>query len=102
MSQPVVPDIENKPAPGISYFTPAQEPPAGTAANPQSDGSAPPKLFRPLSVRGLTFHNRIGVSAVQAIMLSILCEPLHWNSRLQGMTMSSYRHSANTQPTMDT
>ncbi|KAH1338147.1 hypothetical protein KXX67_000809 [Aspergillus fumigatus] len=60
MSQPVVPDIENKPAPGISYFTPAQEPPAGTAANPQSDGSAPPKLFRPLSVRGLTFHNRIG------------------------------------------
>ncbi|KAL5358794.1 hypothetical protein BJX96DRAFT_183340 [Aspergillus floccosus] len=43
------PDIENKPAPGISYFTPAQDPPAGTAANPQSDGSTPPKLFQPLS-----------------------------------------------------
>ncbi|RHZ54631.1 NADH:flavin oxidoreductase/NADH oxidase [Aspergillus thermomutatus] len=62
MSRSEVPDIENKPAPGISYFTPAQEPPAGTAANPQSDGSAPPKLFQPLSVRGLTFHNRIGLS----------------------------------------
>jgi hypothetical protein len=56
-----VPDIENKPAKGISYFTPAQEPPAGTAANPQSDGSKPPKLFQPLTIRGVTFHNRIGV-----------------------------------------
>ncbi|KAL1966958.1 hypothetical protein VTN77DRAFT_3702 [Rasamsonia byssochlamydoides] len=55
-------DIENKPAKGISYFTPAQEPPAGTAANPQSDGSQPPKLFQPLTIRGLTFHNRIGLS----------------------------------------
>ncbi|KAF7173692.1 hypothetical protein CNMCM5623_005912 [Aspergillus felis] len=62
MSRPAVPDIENKRAPGISYFTPAQEPPAGTAAIPQSDGSTPPKLFQPLSVRGLTFHNRIGLS----------------------------------------
>jgi hypothetical protein len=57
------PDIENKPAPGISYFTPAQNPPAGTAANPQSDGSTPPKLFERLSIRGLTLHNRIGVGA---------------------------------------
>jgi hypothetical protein len=74
MSRPAVPDIENKRAPGISYFTPAQEPPAGTAANPQSDGSAPPKLFQPLSVRGLTFHNRIGVSPGNPP--SRLCEPL--------------------------
>ncbi|KAE8151189.1 hypothetical protein BDV25DRAFT_153048 [Aspergillus avenaceus] len=62
MSPSQFPDIENKAAPGISYFTPAQEPPAGTAANPQSDGTAPPKLFHPLSVRGITFHNRIGLS----------------------------------------
>jgi len=62
MSRAQVPDIINKPAPGISYFTPAQEPPAGTAANPQSDGSKPPKLFQPLTLRGVTFHNRIGVS----------------------------------------
>lgn len=53
------PDIENKPAKGISYFTPAQEPPAGTA-NPDA---SPPKLFQPFKVRGLTFHNRIGVSS---------------------------------------
>jgi hypothetical protein len=56
------PDIVNKAAEGISYYTPAQEPPAGSAANPQSDGSQPPKLFQPFTVRGVTFHNRIGVS----------------------------------------
>lgn len=62
MSQPTFPDIDNKAASGISYYTPAQIPPAGTAAIPQSDGAAPPKLFQPLSLRGVTFHNRIGVS----------------------------------------
>ncbi|PKY05949.1 FMN-linked oxidoreductase [Aspergillus campestris IBT 28561] len=56
------PIIDNKPAPNISYFTPAQDPPAGTAANPQSDGQSPPKLFQPLSIRGLTLQNRIGLS----------------------------------------
>lgn len=55
------PDIDNKAAAGIPYYTPAQDPPAGTAANPQSDGSAPPKLFQPFKLRGLTFPNRIGV-----------------------------------------
>lgn len=55
------PDIENKAAAGISYYTPAQVPPAGTAANPQSNGSAPPKLFQPFKLRGVTFPNRIGV-----------------------------------------
>ncbi|ETN39141.1 uncharacterized protein HMPREF1541_05364 [Cyphellophora europaea CBS 101466] len=54
--------IENKPAPGVPYFTPAQTPPAGTAANPQSNGSAPPKLFQPLTIRGTTFQNRIFLS----------------------------------------
>ncbi|KAJ5776312.1 uncharacterized protein N7511_001323 [Penicillium nucicola] len=56
------PDIPNKPANGISYYTPAQDPPAGTAASPQSDGTKPPKLFQPFKVRGVTFHNRIGLS----------------------------------------
>lgn len=55
-------DIELKAAPGVSYFTPAQVPPAGTAADPQSDGLKPPKLFKPLTLRGVTFQNRIGVS----------------------------------------
>ncbi|TFK30974.1 hypothetical protein BDQ12DRAFT_403634, partial [Crucibulum laeve] len=49
----------NVPAPNVSYFTPLQNPPAGTAANPQPDGKAIPNLFRPLKIRGLEFHNRI-------------------------------------------
>ena len=55
------PDVPTKPAEGISYFTPAQEPPAGTARNPQTSGRPIPKLFQPLKVRGMTFQNRIGV-----------------------------------------
>lgn len=56
------PLIVNKPAPGISYFTPAQTPPSGTAKDPQSDGLAIPKLFQPLTIRGVTFQNRIWLS----------------------------------------
>jgi hypothetical protein len=52
----------NKPAPAISYFTPAQVPAAGTAFDPQPDGSPIPKLFQPIKIRGTTFHNRIFVS----------------------------------------
>jgi len=52
----------NKAAPGISYFTPAQEPPAGSALDPQPDGKTIPKLFKPLKLRGLTLQNRIMVS----------------------------------------
>lgn len=54
--------IENEAADGISYYTPAQVPPAGTASDPQPDGSHPPKLFQPLKLRGLTLQNRIMVS----------------------------------------
>lgn len=57
-----LPDVDIKPAEGISYFTPAQDPPAGTAASPQSNGQSIPKLFQPLTIRGVTFPNRIGVS----------------------------------------
>lgn len=56
------PLIINKPAEGISYFTPAQVPPSGTAKNPQSSGHAVPKLFQPLTIRGVTFQNRVFVS----------------------------------------
>ena len=38
-----------------------ERPPAGTAFDPQSDGSHPPKLFQPLKLRGVTFQNRIMV-----------------------------------------
>ncbi|KAK5166963.1 NADH-dependent flavin oxidoreductase [Saxophila tyrrhenica] len=58
------PQFANKPAPGISYFTPAQNPPAGTAQ--VIEGQNVPKLFRPLKIRGLTMPNRI--------MLSPLCQ----------------------------
>ena len=39
---------ENKAAPGVPFFTPAQEPPAGTALNPQPDGKPIPKCVRAL------------------------------------------------------
>lgn len=50
----------------VSYFTPAQIPPAGTASDPQPNGQPIPKLFKPFTLRGLTFQNRI--------MLSPLCQ----------------------------
>ncbi|KAF2472425.1 FMN-linked oxidoreductase [Lindgomyces ingoldianus] len=56
----------NKAAPGISYFTPAQDPPAGTAIRMKDGSSKIPKLFTPLKLRGLTLQNRI--------MLSPLCQ----------------------------
>ncbi|OQE15277.1 hypothetical protein PENSTE_c029G02105 [Penicillium steckii] len=56
------PDVPIAAAPGISYFTPAQSPPAGTARNPQTSGKAIPKLFQPLTIRGHTFQNRLGVA----------------------------------------
>ncbi|KAI8627954.1 hypothetical protein F5Y19DRAFT_440524 [Xylariaceae sp. FL1651] len=45
----------NVPAPGVPYFTPAQEPPSGTALG---DGNTS-KLFTPLTIRGVTFQNRL-------------------------------------------
>ncbi|KAI9569891.1 hypothetical protein HD554DRAFT_2019445 [Boletus coccyginus] len=54
--------ITNRPAPGISYFTPAQVPAAGTAYVPQPDNRPIPKLFQPIKIRGATFHNRIFLS----------------------------------------
>lgn len=44
---------DNFAAKGISYYTPAQDPPAGT----QLEGST--KLFTPLTIRGLTLPNRL-------------------------------------------
>lgn len=58
------PDVPVKPAEGISYFTPAQSPPAGTARDPQTSGKPIPKLFQPLTIRGQSFQNRLGVSLV--------------------------------------
>ncbi|MCJ1309744.1 hypothetical protein MMC25_003405 [Agyrium rufum] len=57
---------DNEPASGISYFTPAQVPPAGSAVNPQPSSKPIPKLFTPLQIRSMTLQNRI--------MLSPLCQ----------------------------
>ncbi|OAQ59678.1 NADH oxidase [Pochonia chlamydosporia 170] len=45
--------IDNVAAKGISYYTPAQDPPAGI----QVEGTT--KLFSPLTIRGVTFPNRL-------------------------------------------
>lgn len=49
------------PAKGVSFFTPAQDPPAGTALG-TTDGTPVPKLFQPLKIRGVELPNRIWVS----------------------------------------
>lgn len=53
--------LPNTPAPGTSYFTPAQEPPSGSAKSPAS-GNKIPKLFTPLTIKNTTFQNRIFLS----------------------------------------
>jgi hypothetical protein len=50
----------NTPAKGVSYFTPEQVPPAGTAE--PVDNKEVPTLFQPLKIRGLEFQNRVWVS----------------------------------------
>lgn len=50
--------VENAPAIGTPYYTPAQIPPSGTALDNQRSGS----LFAPLTIRGVTFQNRIFLS----------------------------------------
>ncbi|KAF9528418.1 hypothetical protein CPB83DRAFT_791785 [Crepidotus variabilis] len=52
----------NTPAPDVSFFTPYQAIPAGTAVDPQPDGKPIPKLFQPLKIRGVNFQNRIFLS----------------------------------------
>lgn len=59
---PTQPSTQNKAAHGVPFFTPDQDPPSGTAVDPQPDGTAIPKLFTPLKIRGVTFQNRIFLS----------------------------------------
>ncbi|EFY97247.1 NADH:flavin oxidoreductase [Metarhizium robertsii] len=51
-------DLRNKGQSGIPFYTPAQEPAAGTAA----DASTAPTLYTPLRMRSLELHNRFVVS----------------------------------------
>ena len=57
-----VPIIINKPAPGVPFFSPAQDPPSGTPVDPQPNDKPIPKLFTPIKIRDVTFQNRIFVS----------------------------------------
>ncbi|KAI1493732.1 NADPH dehydrogenase [Biscogniauxia mediterranea] len=50
--------IKNQGAPNSPYYTPVQNPPAGTALDP----ATAPTLFQPLTIRGMTLQNRIAVS----------------------------------------
>ncbi|KAK9458390.1 hypothetical protein V1511DRAFT_492505 [Dipodascopsis uninucleata] len=50
-----------KGATGVPYYTPAQEPAAGTLLS-VPEGKTTPKAFEPLTIRGITFQNRIWVS----------------------------------------
>ncbi|KLO05662.1 FMN-linked oxidoreductase, partial [Schizopora paradoxa] len=70
----------NAPAPNVPYFTPAQVPPSGTALDPQPVGKPIPKLFQPLNIRGVEFHNRI--------FLSPLCQYSADNGALTAWHMS--------------
>ncbi|CZT09183.1 related to flavin oxidoreductase [Rhynchosporium graminicola] len=54
--------LENVPAENITYFTPRQIIPAGTAIVHSDSKSPKPKVFQPLQLRGLTLQNRIIVS----------------------------------------
>ncbi|KAK6581885.1 hypothetical protein PZA11_005582 [Diplocarpon coronariae] len=47
----------NTAAPGAAFYTPIQDPPAGSALEPN-----PPTLFSPLKIRDATFQNRIWVA----------------------------------------
>ncbi|KAI1107707.1 FMN-linked oxidoreductase [Jackrogersella minutella] len=50
--------IVNKGAPNVPFYTPIQDPPAGTALDPASA----PTLFKPLKIRGVELQNRFVVS----------------------------------------
>ncbi|ROW10939.1 hypothetical protein VMCG_01267 [Cytospora schulzeri] len=55
----------SKPAQGIPFYTPAQEPPTGTALDldpAHPDNNQVPTLFHPLTIRGVTLANRFVVS----------------------------------------
>ncbi|KAG6005658.1 hypothetical protein E4U21_007774 [Claviceps maximensis] len=54
--------IVNVAAEGVSFFTPKQDPVAGSAVDPQPSGKPIPKLFTPLKIRSIQLPNRIWVS----------------------------------------
>lgn len=80
--------LVNRAAPGVSYFTPLQDPPAGTALAMKDGSDNIPKLFTPIKIRGVQLQNRIMVRVYSLA-------PFHpiWAN----MFVSSSPLSANTQ-----
>lgn len=56
------PPIPNVGAKGVPFFSPEQDPVAGSAVIPQPSGRAVPKLFTPLKIRDVEMPNRIWVA----------------------------------------
>jgi len=54
--------IVNEAAEGVPFFTPAQNPPSGTAFLPDDRTKKLPKLFTPIKIRDVVMPNRIWVS----------------------------------------
>ncbi|KAF2745361.1 FMN-linked oxidoreductase [Sporormia fimetaria CBS 119925] len=54
--------LRNEAAPGVPYFTPLQDPAAGTAIGMKDGSNKIPKLFTPIKLRGLELQNRIALS----------------------------------------
>ena len=54
--------IFNVAAEGVPFYTPAQNPPSGTAILPEDKSKKLPKLFTPLKIRDLVLPNRLWVS----------------------------------------
>lgn len=79
-------DIPNVAAENISFYTPAQTPPAGEAI---LGDIAIPKLFQPIKIRGVQFPNRIFVRTCLLLLLLVF------------IRVSSYRPFANIRPSMD-
>ncbi|TGO80553.1 hypothetical protein BELL_0005g00360 [Botrytis elliptica] len=84
----------NARAENVPYFTPAQNPPSGTAVSPSLKAQIIPKLFQPLTIRGVTFQNRIWVSPLcQYAAENGKVTPWHmsqiggWITRGPGLTM---------------
>ncbi|KAI0880390.1 uncharacterized protein GGS22DRAFT_175164 [Annulohypoxylon maeteangense] len=50
--------VTNKGAPNVPFYTPVQDPPAGTAL----DQATAPTLFKPLKIRGVELQNRFVVA----------------------------------------
>jgi len=67
-----------KQAPGIPYATPAQEPAPGTFIQTK-DGRDQPLLFKPITIRGVTFPNRIFVAPMCQYSASEISTPTAWH-----------------------